>query len=36
LRSRGRKLNPSTVNSAITFIFIAIVIMLIAGPYLLQ
>jgi membrane-associated protease RseP (regulator of RpoE activity) len=36
LRSMGRKLNPSTVSSAITFIFIAIVIMLIAGPYLLQ
>jgi Zn-dependent protease len=36
LRSMGRKLNPSTVNGAITFIFIAIVIMLIAGPYLLR
>jgi Zn-dependent protease len=36
LRSMGSKLNPSTVNSAITFIFIIIVIMLIAGPYLLR
>lgn len=36
LRLMGKKLNPSTVNSAITFIFIAIVIMLIAGPYLLR
>ena len=36
LRSMGKKLNPSTVNSAITLIFIAIVIMLIAGPYLLR
>jgi membrane-associated protease RseP (regulator of RpoE activity) len=36
LRSMGSKLNPSTVNSAITFIFIIIVIMLIAGPYLLK
>ena len=36
LRSMGTKLNPSTVNSAITLIFIAIVIILIAGPYLLQ
>ena len=36
LKSKGRRLNPSTVNSAITFIFIAIVIMLIAGPYLLR
>ena len=36
LRSMGKKLNPSTVNSAITLIFVAIVIMLIAGPYLLR
>lgn len=36
LRSMGKKLNPSTVNSAITLIFIAIVIVLIAGPYLLR
>jgi membrane-associated protease RseP (regulator of RpoE activity) len=36
LKSKGRKINPSTVNSAITFIFIVIVIMLIAGPYLLR
>jgi membrane-associated protease RseP (regulator of RpoE activity) len=36
LRSMGSKLNPSTVNSAISFIFIIIVIMLIAGPYLLR
>jgi membrane-associated protease RseP (regulator of RpoE activity) len=36
LRSMGKRLNPSTVNSAITLIFIAIVIMLIAGPYLLR
>jgi Zn-dependent protease len=35
LKSMGSKLNPSTVNSAITFIFIVIVFMLIAGPYLL-
>jgi membrane-associated protease RseP (regulator of RpoE activity) len=35
LKSMGSKLNPSTVNSAITFIFIFIVFMLIAGPYLL-
>ena len=36
LKSKGRRLNPSTVNSAITFIFIVIVIMLIAGPYLMR
>ena len=36
LRSMGSKLNPSTVNSAISFVFIIIVIMLIAGPYLLR
>lgn len=36
LKSKGRRINPSTVNSAITFIFIVIVIMLIAGPYLLR
>jgi membrane-associated protease RseP (regulator of RpoE activity) len=36
LRSMGSKLNPSTVNSAITYIFVIIVVMLIAGPYLLR
>jgi membrane-associated protease RseP (regulator of RpoE activity) len=36
MKSMGTKLNPSTVTSAITFIFIFIVIMLVFGPYLLR
>jgi membrane-associated protease RseP (regulator of RpoE activity) len=34
LKSTGSKLNPSTVNGAITLVFIIIVIMLIVGPYI--
>jgi membrane-associated protease RseP (regulator of RpoE activity) len=34
LKSVGRRLNPATVTSAITYIFIVIVIILIFGPYL--
>ncbi len=36
LRFKGRKLNPSTVNSAMNIIIIAMIIMLIAGPWLLR
>jgi Zn-dependent protease len=34
LKSTRRKINPAAVNMAITLIFIAVVLMLIAGPYL--